>query len=308
MASENHTDSASPAEQRGVLTDTLIRLSVVLAIVLLGIMLTELPTTTVVVVTATPEPTATPLPPTETPLPEPTATLAPTATPVPTEVPAPTEAPDTTAGASNDPALIAEGEALFVQCAACHGPDGRGLPNLGKDLVDSEFVHSLTDDEMLQFIITGRPIWDAMNTTGMDMPGKGGNPALTNDDIIAIIAYVRSLSGGASAVSAAPATSQTAYDPALVTQGETLFMQCAACHGPDGRGLPNLGKDLVVSEFVEGLTDEELLQFIVTGRPIWDAMNTTGVDMPGKGGNPALTNDDIIAIIAYVRTLAAEGQ
>jgi cytochrome c5 len=28
------------------------------------------------------------------------------------------------------------------------------------------------------------------------MPPKGGNPALKDDDILAIIAYVRSLSGG----------------------------------------------------------------------------------------------------------------
>ena len=51
------------------------------------------------------------------------------------------------------------------------------------------------DDELLTFIKTGRPIWDAENTTGIDMPPKGGNPALNDDDIVAIIAYIRSLSG-----------------------------------------------------------------------------------------------------------------
>jgi disulfide bond formation protein DsbB len=39
---------------------------------------------------------------------------------------------------------------------------------------------------------------------------------------------------------------------------------------------------------------------------MWDPLNTTGIDMPGKGGNPALTDDNILAIIAYLRTLAAE--
>lgn len=98
-----------------------------------------------------------------------------------------------------------------------------------------------------------------------------------------------------------------AYDPALVAQGQQLFALCAACHGPDGRGVPNLGKDLVASKFIAGLSDEEMMNFIKTGRPIWDALNTTGIDMPPKGGNPAMTDADISAIIAYVRGLQASG-
>mgnify|MGYP001240080272 CR=1 FL=1 len=260
--------------------------------------------------------------------------------------------------ANYDPALVSQGEQLFLLCSACHGADGRGLPNLGKDLVESEFVAGLSDADLMTFIITGRPIWDPLNTTGIDMPGKGGNPAMTNEQIQAIIAYIRTLqTGGAASVPASgnevalavettptepptitpipptpapttvPATSMpepttaavtevatqaqpvpvnTAnYDPALVSQGEQLFLLCSACHGADGRGLPNLGKDLVESEFVAGLSDADLMTFIITGRPIWDPLNTTGIDMPGKGGNPAMTNEQIQAIIAYIRTLSA---
>ncbi|NWF69717.1 MAG: c-type cytochrome [Chloroflexi bacterium] len=106
----------------------------------------------------------------------------------------------------------------------------------------------------------------------------------------------------------APATSgvTTAYDPALVAHGQELFVLCTACHGVDARGIPGLGKDLVASEFVIALSDEELLAFIQTGRPVWDAANTTGIDMPPRGGNPAMTDDDIVAIIAYIRTLHAQ--
>ena len=103
-------------------------------------------------------------------------------------------------------------------------------------------------------------------------------------------------------------SSDTGYDPAIVDQGQQLFMLCAACHGPDARGLPNLGKDLVESEFVAGLTDEEMLTFVKTGRPIWDPLNTSGIDMPPKGGNPAMTDEDILAIIAYVRSLSASDE
>jgi len=42
-----------------------------------------------------------------------------------------------------------------------------------------------------------------------------------------------------------------AEDSAAVTRGKTLFSQtCSVCHGPDGKGVPNLGKDLVDSKFM----------------------------------------------------------
>ena len=274
----------------------------------------------VVVPTATPVPftAATTLPPT------PTNTFVPTAAPTATSIPEMvTEEPVDSVevvSVAYDPALVARGESQFMLCAACHGADARGLPNLGKNLVESEFVAGLTDEELVQFISTGRPIWDALNTTGIDMPPKGGNPAMTTEDIQAVIAYIRSLSANNVPANEPAATSipeatvepvgsaetvSIVYDPALVARGESQFMLCAACHGADARGLPNLGKNLVESEFVAGLTDEELVLFISTGRPIWDALNTTGIDMPPKGGNPAMTTEDIQAVIAYIRTLSA---
>lgn len=86
--------------------------------------------------------------------------------------------------------------------------------------------------------------------------------------------------------------------------GEQQYQQlCSACHGPDAKGMPNLGKDLTTSEFARGKTDEELMEFIKTGRPSGDPLNTTGIDMPPRGGNPALTDEQIMDIVAYVRTL-----
>jgi mono/diheme cytochrome c family protein len=88
-----------------------------------------------------------------------------------------------------------------------------------------------------------------------------------------------------------------------VVAGEKNFQVCAGCHGPDAKGLPNLGKDMTTSEFIKGLTDDELVAFVKTGRPISDPANTTNVDMPPKGGNPAFTDEDLYDIVAYIRTL-----
>ena len=78
---------------------------------------------------------------------------------------------------------------------------------------------------------------------------------------------------------------------------------CTTCHGADAKGIPGLGKDLTTSEFLRGQTDEQTLAFLLTGRRADDPLNTTGVDMPPKGNNPALSEDDLKNIIAYLRTI-----
>ncbi|MFQ5577214.1 MAG: c-type cytochrome [Anaerolineae bacterium] len=85
--------------------------------------------------------------------------------------------------------------------------------------------------------------------------------------------------------------------------GQQVYIACSACHSPDGKGLPGLGKDLTASEFVAGLTDDELVAFIKVGRDPSDPANTTGVAMPPKGGNPALSDDDLYNVVAFIRTL-----
>ncbi|MBP1702636.1 MAG: cytochrome c family protein [Chloroflexi bacterium] len=105
----------------------------------------------------------------------------PKAPPPPT--PTPTPAGDAVAGQKN----------FATTCASCHGPDGKGMPNLGKDLTISEFVSSKTDTELVAFLLVGRPASDPLNTVGVDMPPKGGNPVLTDKDLLDIIAYVRSI-------------------------------------------------------------------------------------------------------------------
>lgn len=80
-------------------------------------------------------------------------------------------------------------------------------------------------------------------------------------------------------------------------------MLCVACHGPGGEGIEGLGKPFTTSDFLQEKNDEEMVEFITVGRSMSDPLNTTGVDMPPKGGNPALSEDQILDIIAYVRTL-----
>jgi disulfide bond formation protein DsbB len=89
-----------------------------------------------------------------------------------------------------------------------------------------------------------------------------------------------------------------------VAQGHQLFKgTCATCHGPDGFGVPRLGKDLHDNEFVKAQSDEELLAFLKQGRPASHPDNERGVDMPPKGGNPAITDEELALIVQYMRSL-----
>ena len=85
--------------------------------------------------------------------------------------------------------------------------------------------------------------------------------------------------------------------------GAKYASTCVSCHGPDAKGLPALGKDLTTSEFFKTTPDVDLVAFVTHGRPPSDPANTTGVDMPPKGGNPALTEQDLKDIVSYLRTL-----
>ena len=91
--------------------------------------------------------------------------------------------------------MVREGEALFKGaglCSACHGQDGKGIPNLGANLADPQWVHSKGSyDGIVKQIIDG--VTAAKSTTGVVMPPKGGT-TITDAQVKAIAAYVWSLS------------------------------------------------------------------------------------------------------------------
>ena len=99
-------------------------------------------------------------------------------------------------------------------------------------------------------------------------------------------------------------SAEPTYTPEDVAQGGEFFAStCSACHGPDAKGLPNLGKDLTTSEYVRDNDDDTLQTLLKEGRPSGHELNTTGVDMPPKGGNPSLSDEDLVKIVAFMRSI-----
>ncbi len=133
-----------------------------------------------------------------------------------------------------DPQRVAAGEQIFHSlCMACHGFDAKGIVGLGKSLIGSEFANSLSDEELVQFIIVGREVRDPLNTTGVAMPARGGNPSLTDENLADVVAYIRSLNVAAgfkplpptgAFVAAAPTAAPASPTPSGPTPVPTEFV------------------------------------------------------------------------------------
>lgn len=234
------------------------------------------------------------------------------------------------AGALLNGADYLAGRELYnAACSACHGANGQGVANMGKDLVRGKFPLALSDTGLAKQIIAGRPVTDPMNTTKIPMPPKGGRADLTDAQIGQIVVYIRGLQDprripadlpeqaptmllASNRPGSAPATNDivdptaSGYEASWVLEGRALYQSsCVSCHGADARGLPNLGKDLAQSGFVAKLDDEQMIAFLKKGRPVSDPENTTKVDMPPKGGNPALDDEKLESITVYLREVQA---
>lgn len=215
---------------------------------------------------------------------------------------------------------VARGRDIFLNaCVACHGKDARGISGLGKNLAESDFVAAQDDAQLFNFLVTGRP-----EAKPIPMLPRGGRPDLSDDDLRHVAVYLRGVQDprrmpALAAVSVA-APSQSEKDKALaaaggdaelagyIASGSQLYNStCIACHGAAGVGIPGNGKKLADNVFIQSLNDDNLLAFVKQGRAPSDPKNTTGIQMPPKGGNPAMSDDDILDVVAYLRTLQPAG-
>lgn len=237
------------------------------------------------------------------------------------------------AAAHYDPAQVAEGQRIYMaNCFACHGMDARGIPGLGKDLIVSEFMDGLTDEELVDFVIAGRQPWEEGNTTGVSMPPRGGNPMVTDDQIMAVVAYLRTASAEFDAAQTgqpAPAT------PAEVVQTEptatptprptqppstpaptpdapfevayapdfAYAWSCSGCHGADGRGVEGFATaSLFDSDLLDAANRADLLAFLTNAQP--PVNPEEAFPHPARGGYPILTDEQLEELIDYLYTLA----
>jgi cytochrome c oxidase cbb3-type subunit III len=127
-------------------------------------------------------------------------------------------APHSISELGGDPAALAVGRNLFLNnCATCHGSDGGGAPGF-PNLTDRDWLWGGDSDSVAKTIGDGRmgvmPAW---------------KQALGDQGVEEVLGYVFSLQGRKPVAGDAKAG------------GEKFAMFCAACHGADARGNPQLG-------------------------------------------------------------------
>ncbi|MFE1600274.1 cytochrome-c oxidase, cbb3-type subunit III [Methylobacterium sp. ID0610] len=166
-----------------------------------------------------------------------------------------------------DPALLAlalaTGKAAFGDnCAACHGTaaTGRtGYPNLQ----DDDWLWGGSPETIAETIRVGIRAGHADTRQG-DMPAFGRDGILKRDEVEAVANYVLSLSGKAFAPSAS------------LEKGAGIFAQnCAACHGEQAKGNPEMGApNLTDAVWLYGSAPEQVTATIANGRkgvmPTWE--------------------------------------
>jgi cytochrome c oxidase cbb3-type subunit 3 len=169
---------------------------------------------------------------------------------------------------AKDAQAMAIGERLFGNnCAQCHASDARGnkgFPNL----TDGDWLHGGTPEKIKETITGGRmgnmpPIAAAVGSA---------------DDVKNVAQYVLSLSG-------------LPHDSARAALGQEKFVICAACHGPDGKGMQAVGS--------ANLTDKIWLHGPGTEKTILEMINNGKVNvMPAQAGR--LTEAQIHVLTAYI--------
>lgn len=198
----------------------------------------------------------------------------------------------TQAQASGAP--IEVGRDLFAKlCTPCHGDFGEGGANPSRpgDIIapisTSEYLSTRDDATLRAIIATGQPDF------GMSPFGSANGGPLDDDDIDAIVAFIRSWADDPP-VELPPEVAGTVGAPVAVSGPELYDSICAQCHGPDGAG--GVGPSLSTAEFQASITDDELYDTISQGHGS-TSMIAWGDFLPA---------DQIRKLVSVIRTMGPE--
>jgi len=92
-----------------------------------------------------------------------------------------------------------------------------------------------------------------------------------------------------------------ALDPEVIALGQLQYFTCAACHGANGEGVPNLGPPLANSDWVNGPV-ENLIRIQLRG--LTGPITVSGKEYTFAAGMAPLfyqTDEQIAAVLTYVR-------
>ena len=193
-----------------------------------------------------------------------------------------------------------DGAAIFAtKCAACHQATGLGSGPY-PPLAGNADVTAANTSAIIATVLNGRsgPIQVNGKTFSGAMPAW--KDQLTNDDVAAVLTYVRSAWTNKAAIVTADQVA-LARNPQALTGGQIFAAKCATCHQVNGQGTSaypplNANADVVAAD------PKNMIATIVNGRSGALVVNGTTYNgkMPTWKGQ--LSNADIAAVATFVRS------
>jgi mono/diheme cytochrome c family protein len=209
----------------------------------------------------------------------------------------------------NRGAYLVEG---LGHCGACHTPKSflggdkteralRGSP------VQGWFAPNITNDshqglgtwsiaDIVAYLATGHNRVTAA-TGPMSEVVSFSTSNMSEADLMAIATYLKDAPGSPEA---SPSPKPTPSSPAIVAGGAIYRDVCSACHGLEGKGIPELVPSLAESPSLHSDDVTTILRVVLRGaRSAATAKAPTAPAMPSYGWQ--LTDDQVAAVISYVR-------
>lgn len=170
------------------------------------------------------------------------------------------------------------GRTLFGDnCAACHGREARGARRF-PDLTTEHWLWGGSPEAVAETIRVGINSPHPQSRVSQ-MLAFGRDGMLERGAIDNVVAYVRSLSG----------TAPSDLSKETVAAGAIIFSEtCASCHGPAGKGNPDVGApDLTSGRWIYGNEVESIYTTVWGGRRGY---------MPGWEGRLSETDRKILVL------------
>ncbi len=207
----------------------------------------------------------------------------------------------------NRGAFLVEGPG---HCGACHTPKNflgadKNSDALQGSQVQGWFAPNITNDKMRGLGSISLEDIAALLKTGhnrifavtgpMAEEVADASAHFSDGDLKAIAVYLKSLPGGES-----NETPLTASDPRMQA-GKAIFRDtCSACHGIDGKGIPNLFPALANAPSVRSVDPISAIRVVLRGaRSVATEKEPTAPAMPSFGWQ--LKDDQVAAVLTYIR-------
>lgn len=174
-----------------------------------------------------------------------------------------------------------------ANCAGCHGAGGRG--GAAAALNDPLYL-AIADDATIRRVVTSGVAGTAMPAFAQSAGGM-----LTDEQVDAIVAGIRSQWGKSLALGGATPPPYAAHAAGDSQKGESVYaVYCSSCHGAGGHGGQR-ASSIVDGSYLALVSNQSLRTTVIVGRPELGAPDWRG-NVPGQ----PMSDEDVSDVVAWL--------